>query len=521
LAFDAIVDWQLLREGICVPDLEIVNQLSLCVVDGLLVEGGLILVLFELIKGLTVLTLQFLHLLNLDQFLLVDDVFNWLLVSIQEPTMLGGTWRHGLPHISLLLFLSHAIKHILNLVNLSFDLVAFLSLDSDLVPGFFEGGTALLDSLLVLGTRLRFNSLELQESSLLVDWLTRVGLLLAGARHLLEHLLLLLLVELLIMSFGELFVLLHLSDFFLALFADLDLGDWLGLSWSDTETETALVQQITHTFTLGFLPLSLLVSTTDLVAANVLLSSQKVGILLLQFSKAVPHLHQELISLPNRCQLLNVFLLPGQVLKTSLLDFVLLLSSVWLSDSGLAPLGSQNIVQCQLLLQISDFSFEFLDQEWLVQGLTHRRLIDDVAHASRESKRGQSFFEVSLLGEHVRNEDRLAIATNRVGENVGQLALPVRHVLTLLVTRGHHNLFQIREGSVDVAGFFQGQSFSTSLFGSLAAGEVDQVQLGINHFFGGFDRGPGFEVDGEDGVGPGRCLVQEIVGCRSVSFTLE
>ena len=43
----------------------------------------------------------------------------------------------------------------------------------------------------------------------------------------------------------------------------------------------------------------------------------------------------------------------------------------------------------------------------------------------------------------------LRIATNRIFQEIGQLVLPVRNVISLLVAQCNHNLLQKRQGFVD------------------------------------------------------------------------
>lgn len=134
---------------------------------------------------------------------------------------------------------------------------------------------------------------------MLINWLSRVGLLLARSRHSSEHLLLLLFVELLIVSLGEIFELLHLCDFLFSLLTDFDLSNRLSLTGCNTQTESTLVKEVSHTVTFGLLTLSLLVGATNLIGSHVLLSGKEIAVLLLECSEMVPHLVEELISLAD------------------------------------------------------------------------------------------------------------------------------------------------------------------------------------------------------------------------------
>jgi hypothetical protein len=48
----------------------------------------------------------------------------------------------------------------------------------------------------------------------------------------------------------------------------------------------------------------------------------------------------------------------------------------------------------------------------------------------------------------------------------------------------------------------------TGLFGAFGAGEVDEVELGVDDLFAGLDAGLALNVEREDAMRPRRCLVQ-------------
>lgn len=104
-------------KSISIPDLEVIHQLRLSIIDGLLVESSLVLVFFKLVKCFSVLALEVLHFLKLNQLLLVNDVFSGLLFSLEEVIVLGGTWRHCLSKVGVLLLLGHVVEHVLNLID--------------------------------------------------------------------------------------------------------------------------------------------------------------------------------------------------------------------------------------------------------------------------------------------------------------------------------------------------------------------------------------------------------------------
>ena len=85
-------------------------------------------------------------------------------------------------------------------------------------------------------------------------------------------------------------------------------------------------------------------------------------------------------------------------------------------------------------------------------------------------------------------------------------------MVALLVAGADDHLLQVRETTVDVRGFLHGQAFSTSLFGTFTACEIDQRQARVNNLFGSFDRAAGLKVDGENSVGSARSFVDLVVG---------
>lgn len=203
-----------LDEVVSVPNFKVLDQLGLCVVDALLVVTGLVLEFLQFSEGGTVLPFELLHLFELEQLLLVNNVFRRLVVVVQERALA----QPRLHHVLLLLLLSDRVQCVFQLVDLGFDRVALLSGLADQPARFLHSCAALPDGILVLRTRLRFEALEFQKGCLLVDCGTGVCLARAAAAHSLEHSLLLLLVELLVVCALELFKFLHPCDFLLPLF---------------------------------------------------------------------------------------------------------------------------------------------------------------------------------------------------------------------------------------------------------------------------------------------------------------
>jgi len=101
------------------------------------------------------------------------------------------------------------------------------------------------------------------------------------------------------MCFWEVLELLHLCDFFLTLFRDLNLSDRLGFSGSDTQAKAAEVNEFSLSIDLGPLTLKLVVSGADLITSDMFLCCEQVRVLLFELAEQVSHLHQELVSLPN------------------------------------------------------------------------------------------------------------------------------------------------------------------------------------------------------------------------------
>ena len=91
--------------------------------------------------------------------------------------------------------------------------------------------------------------------------------------------------------------------------------------------------------------------------------------LLLEFAEQVSHLHKELIGLSHRRQRLNILNLSGQILLRHRLNLVGLLCGVRVAHGGLAAATREHIVEGQFLLEVTNFTLEFLDEKRLVEGL--------------------------------------------------------------------------------------------------------------------------------------------------------
>lgn len=76
------------------------------------------------------------------------------------------------------------------------------------------------------------------------------------------------------MCFWEVLELLHLCDFFLTLFRDLNLGDWLSFSRCNTKAKSAKVYEVSLTLDFGSLALKLVISRADFVASDMFLCGE-------------------------------------------------------------------------------------------------------------------------------------------------------------------------------------------------------------------------------------------------------
>ena len=84
-----------------------------------------------------------------------------------------------------------------------------------------------------------------------------------------------------------------------------------------------------------------------------------------------------------------------------------------------------------------------------------------------------------LLAVDVCDEERLAVAAERILEQVRQLALPVGRVRAPLGREGHDDLLEVGERFVDVHGLGAEIAERVGLLEALGAGEVDKVELAL------------------------------------------
>ena len=99
-------------------------------------------------------------------------------------------------------------------------------------------------------------------------------------------------------------------------------------------------------------------------------------------------------------------------------------------------------------------------------------------HTSRESQSRQGLLKMMSFRPNIGDQDSVAVATNRVLEKIGQLALTVGHVVALFVGRADDNLLKEGQTSVDVAGLSHSDACCSSLLGALVTCQVNEVELG-------------------------------------------
>lgn len=156
----------------------------------------------------------------------------------------------------------------------------------------------------------------------------------------------------------------------------------------------------------------------------------------------------------------------------------LLLRSVWIVLDS-APAG-QSVVHLKLLLQFSDLPLVLLQKEgWVLQFIDHC-LVLHLHHTSSKLEGRDGLLQVFLLRPDVCDHYRLAVATNRIFQKIGQLALPVRDVILLGIASRNHHLLQEGQRFVDIIGLFEPLN-GIQLLGPLVSGKVNQVKLGNNN----------------------------------------
>lgn len=157
----------------------------------------------------------------------------------------------------------------------------------------------------------------------------------------------------------------------------------------------------------------------------------------------------------------------------------------------------------QLLFQVFDLALHFLNQELLVHLLVHNRHVFNLSHSGRKSQSRNGLFNMGCFRPDVGAQYSLAVASNRVLKDVGQSALPIRHMVTLLVAGTDHYLLEERQTLVDVGGFLHLSSNRACFLDAFIASQVHQVQLGVDDFLLQVNIRAAFYMDRENSMTPG------------------
>jgi hypothetical protein len=134
-----------------------------------------------------------------------------------------------------------------------------------------------------------------------------------------------------------------------------------------------------------------------------------------------------------------------------------------------------------------DLALVLLEQDGRVLELDDARLVLHGPHTCGELQRRHGLLEEARLAIDVGDEQGLAVAAQRVLEQVRQLRLAVGRVTgraRLLLTQRHDNLLEVRERTVDVHGLGLELTRSARLLDALRARQINQVEL-APHDLGG------------------------------------
>ncbi len=114
-------------ESVSVPNLKISNELGLSVINSLLVKGRFILKLFQLVESISILPLVLLKLFQSNQLLLVNNILNWLVVTVEE-SILANARRQLVLHVLVSFFKGHLVQCFFKLIDFGLDRIALLCL---------------------------------------------------------------------------------------------------------------------------------------------------------------------------------------------------------------------------------------------------------------------------------------------------------------------------------------------------------------------------------------------------------
>ena len=136
-------------------------------------------------------------------------------------------------------------------------------------------------------------------------------------------------------------------------------------------------------------------------------------------------------------------------------------------------------------------------------------------------ERGDGLLEVVLLAVDVGNQQRLAVAAERVLEQVRQLALPVGRVRAPFGGEGDDDLLEVGERLVNVHRLRAQVAERISLLEALGAGEVDEVELALGHHARRVHARADLDVHREDCVAARRGAVELMVCDLPIGLPLE
>ena len=314
-----------------------------------------------------------------------------------------------------------------------------------------------------------------------------------------------------------------LGDFF-CLFLELVFGNvdqvryvsgWFGIFWSLSCSKAEILLFLTY-FSRGCL---FVLSLTFLGLFYTLLPGEAV-VLDISDSRFVDisELDKKFSHLPQRLDL-DIFSFSFQKFLSNKLLLMLLLRSIGLIADP-TPIR-KSIMHCQLLLQLLDIFLILLQQQFGVQVDINRYLIADFHHPWCEFESRNSLLKMGGLRPDISYHTGLRIATNRIFQEIGQLVLPVRNVISLLVAQCNHNLLQKRQGFVDKLCLNQSPAFWAGFFGPFWACQIDQVDFGHDHLLTTLNFAPDLKMDGKDGVSPRAIFVQLMLSNSFIILPLK
>ena len=154
-----------------------------------------------------------------------------------------------------------------------------------------------------------------------------------------------------------------------------------------------------------------------------------------------------------------------------------------------------------------------------------RRCILDIARPIGVVQGRQRFRGIAIRGRHTRQEQRLAIPTQRILQQTGELALAIRHVLglatlgqSLFIGQGIDYISQCQQSFINLDSLPRPLSFGARLLHPLTTGKVHKGKAR-----GGGDVNPRFliphgllQMDGEDGMRPTALMIHQRGGRRAM-----